>query len=142
MPPGWRRAWAAMIDRFDIRELVPRLRSFLTTLTRRRSFEDSLDEEVRFHLDAQTEDLVRTGLPPEEAARRARERFGSIEAIKAECLWARGLWLTDELRQWMGGAIRPALRLLLRAPVVTRVARAAGMASSMRARSAWRGPKR
>ena len=50
--------------------MFPRLRSFLTTLTQRKRFEDSLYEEVRFHLDAQTEDLVRTGVPPKEAARR------------------------------------------------------------------------
>ena len=71
--------------------MFPRLRSFLATLTRREHFEDSLDEEVRFHLDAQTEDLVRTGVPPEEAARRARVRFGSIEAMKDDCRRVRGL---------------------------------------------------
>ena len=71
--------------------LFPRLRSFLTTLLQRERFEDSLDEEVRFHLDAQTEDLVRTGVPPGEAARRARVQFGSIEAMKDDCRRVRGL---------------------------------------------------
>ena len=52
--------------------MLPRLRSFLTTLAQRERFEDSLDEEMRFHLDGQTEDLIRTGMPPAEAARRAR----------------------------------------------------------------------
>ena len=71
--------------------LFLRLRSFLTTLTQRERCEDSLDEEVRFHLDAQTEDLVRTGVPPEEAARRAREQFGSIEAMMDDCRRVRSL---------------------------------------------------
>ena len=75
--------------------MFPRLRSFLRTLTQRQRFEDSLDGEVRFHLDAQTEDLVLTGLPPEEAARRAREQFGNIETVKNECRRERGLWVTD-----------------------------------------------
>ena len=38
-----------------------------------------------------TEDLVRTGVPPEEAARRAREQFGSIEAMKDDCRRVRSL---------------------------------------------------
>ena len=86
--------------------MFPRLRSFLTTLTQRERFEDSLDEEVRFHLDAQTEDLARTGVPPAEAARRARVQFGSIEAMKDDCRRARGLRITDELAQSMANIRR------------------------------------
>ena len=85
--------------------LFPRLRSFLTTLTQRERCEDSLDEEVRFHLDAQTEDLVRTGVPPEEAARRAREQFGSIEAMKDDCRRVRSLrnirWVRTQPPRWL-----------------------------------------
>lgn len=77
--------------------MLPRLRSFLATLVQRQRFEDSLDEEMRFHLDAQTEDLVRTGIPPSEAARRARAQFGSVEAMKNECRRVRGLWIADGL---------------------------------------------
>ncbi len=71
--------------------MFTRLRSFLTTLIRRQRFEDSLDEEMRFHLAAQTEDFVRAGVPPAEAARRARLEFGSIEAMKDDCRQARGV---------------------------------------------------
>ncbi len=39
--------------------MFSRLYSFLTAWTRRERFEDSLDEEVRFHLGAYTEDLIR-----------------------------------------------------------------------------------
>ena len=52
--------------------MFPRLRSFVTTLTQRERFEDSLDEEIRFHLDAPAAGLIRTGVPPAEAAWRAR----------------------------------------------------------------------
>ena len=79
--------------------MFPRLRSLLTTLPQRKRFEDSLDEEVRFHLDAQTEDLVRTGAPPEEAARRARVLFGSIEAMKDDCRRARDLRIARPWKQ-------------------------------------------
>ena len=71
--------------------MFPRLRSFVTTLIRRQRFEDSLDEEMRFHLAAQAEDLVRAGVPPAEAGRRARLQFGSIEVLKDDCRQARGL---------------------------------------------------
>ena len=78
--------------------MFPRLRSFLTTfLTQRERFEETLDEEMRFHIDAQTKDLVRTGVPPAEAARRARAQFGSIEALKADCRQARAPWSTGDL---------------------------------------------
>ena len=79
--------------------MLPRLRSFLTTLAQRERFEDLLEEEVRFHLDAQTEDLIRTGMPPAEAARRARAQFGNIEAMKNDCRRVRGLWIVDALRR-------------------------------------------
>ena len=45
-----------------VEPLLSRLRSFFTAWTRRDRFEDSLDEEVRFHLAACTADLIRSGL--------------------------------------------------------------------------------
>ena len=50
--------------------MFSRLRSFLVAWTRRERFEDSLDEEVRFHLDAYAEDLG--SLLPHGARRPAR----------------------------------------------------------------------
>ena len=79
--------------------MFPRLRSFMTTLIHRQRFEASLDEEVRFHLDAHTDDLLRAGVPPREAARRARVLFGSIEAMKEGCRQERGVRITDELQR-------------------------------------------
>ena len=77
--------------------MFSRLRSFLATMTRRERFEDSLDEEVRFHLDAYAEDLVRSGVPRREAIRRACIHFGSVEGVKDDCRQARGLRLADEV---------------------------------------------
>ena len=95
--------------------MFSRLRSFLAAWTRREHFEGSLDEEVRFHLDAYAEDLVRSGVPRREAMRRARVHFGSVEGAKDECRQARGLRLADELRR--DG--RYALRGLRRSPLFT-----------------------
>ncbi len=90
--------------------LYSRLRSFLTALFWRRRFEDELDEELRFHLSAYAEDLMREGIPPAEAARRARAHFGSVERAKDASRLARGLRLADELDR----DLRLAARLLVR----------------------------
>ncbi len=73
--------------------MLARLRSFVTTLVFRDSFEDALEEEMRFHLLMLTEDLIRSGVPPAEAACRARIQFGDIEAMKSDCRQARRLLL-------------------------------------------------
>ena len=90
--------------------MLSRLRSFLMTMMRRERFEDSLDDEVRFHLDAYTEDLVRSGVSRREATRRARVHFGSVEGVKDHCRQARGMRLADECRQDLRYAIRSLRR--------------------------------
>jgi len=95
-----------------------RLRSFLASLTNRSRLERDLDEELRFHLEARTEDLARAGMPRAEAARRARLEFGGVEAYKEGCREARGLRWLDEARQ----DLRFALRGLRRNPGFAAVA--------------------
>jgi len=50
--------------------MFPRLRSFWPTIWNRSRFERDLDDEMRFHLEARMEDLVRKGVPRDEAWRR------------------------------------------------------------------------
>ena len=47
--------------------MLRRLRSLLTTLMRRERLEEALDEEVRFHVDACTEHLIRSSVPRSHA---------------------------------------------------------------------------
>jgi predicted permease len=73
---------------------------------------DRLAEEVAFHIEQHTEKLVRSGLPRDEARRRALLRFGGVEAMKES---ARDQWRFA----WMRGFttdLRHAVRGLLRAP--------------------------
>lgn len=86
--------------------MLPRLRSFLTAWIRRRPFEEALDEELRFHLASYTDDLVRRGVAPAEAARRARLRFGSVERAKDGSRRARGLGVVDALERELRLAAR------------------------------------
>lgn len=60
--------------------LLARFRSLWRGLRRRDDVEAEMAEEFRHHLELRTEDLIRRGLSPVEAARRARIEFGHIES--------------------------------------------------------------
>jgi predicted permease len=92
--------------------MFPRLRALVRALTARRAFEAGLAEELRFHIDEYTKDLIRSGASPEEARRRARMEFGGINTVKEECREARGLWGFDALER----ECRYAARQLRRNP--------------------------
>jgi hypothetical protein len=46
--------------------------------------EKSLDKELQFHLDRQIADYLAAGMHPEDARRRARLEFGTLESVKEE----------------------------------------------------------
>ncbi len=95
--------------------MLKRFRSVLRVLARRRDFEAGMTEELRFHIEQYTDDLVRSGLPLEEARRRARIEFGSLNTVTGDCREARRLNLFDELRR----ELSYALRLLRKTPGFT-----------------------
>lgn len=94
--------------------LIYRLRS----LFRRRAAEAELDEELAFHLDHETEKLVRGGLAPDEARRRARLAIGGSSQIKED---VRDEWLWRWCRDLAQDA-RYAFRALRQSPTFTAVA--------------------
>jgi predicted permease len=98
--------------------VLTRGRRILGSLFKRRQFEDAMDEEMRFHLDARAEDLARSGLSIDEARRRARLEFGDVHNSKLDCREARGLRLADEV----GHDLRFAIRLLAKTPAFTAAA--------------------
>ena len=90
----------------------------LRSLFRRNAVEAELDEELRFHFERETAKLEATGLPRQEAMRRARLAVGAAEQVKEECREARGIYFLDTVLR----DIRYAGRVLARTPVITAVA--------------------
>ncbi|MDP9222700.1 MAG: ABC transporter permease, partial [Actinomycetota bacterium] len=88
------------------------LRALVRVLTSRRDFEAGLTDELRFHIEQYTEDLVRSGVSPEDARRRARMELGGINTVTEECREARGLGGFDALER----ECRYAARQLWRSP--------------------------
>src|SRR5690348_16685315 len=78
---------------------LARLRSWLGMALSRRRLESDMDAELRFHIEAYAEDLVRGAVPREEAVRRARVEFGGLEQTKEACRQSRGMRFFDELAQ-------------------------------------------
>jgi predicted permease len=88
-----------------------RVRAFWRTIVHRSDMERNLSDEVRFHLERRAVDLMtHDGLSADEARRRARLEFGSVEKYKEQTRQSVGLRLIDELR----GDARYALRTLAR----------------------------
>ena len=94
-----------------LHDLLFRLRS----LMRRSAAEDELDNELRFHLERQTDKYVKSGTSEAEAVRRARLEFGGLDQVKDECREARGVSFVESLVQ----DLHYAARTLLHSPAFT-----------------------
>jgi hypothetical protein len=65
-------------------------------LLRRDAVEERMDEEIRFHIEMETEKNLRAGMSPEEARRQAAIAFGGVEGHREAMREGRPLG-------WLGG---------------------------------------
>jgi putative ABC transport system permease protein len=66
--------------------------------------EREIDDELRFHIEMETEENVRRGMMPRDARREAFRRFGGVERFKEQTREARGTrWLEDVARDGRQG---------------------------------------
>ncbi|MBV9406075.1 MAG: ABC transporter permease, partial [Acidobacteriaceae bacterium] len=75
-------------------------------LWRRKRLEEQLENELRFHLEQQQEDLMAHGRSAEDARRSARMAVGGPEQVKERCRDARGTRWVEELLQDARYALR------------------------------------
>jgi putative ABC transport system permease protein len=82
--------------------------------------ERDLNDEVHFHLETETEELIASGLAPEEARRQALARFGDVESAAAECRESDRRRLSRRRRgvflDALGQDVRYAARTLFKKP--------------------------
>jgi predicted permease len=92
--------------------LWERIRRRLRVLFRRADVESELSDEIRLHLDMESEDLIRQGKTSAEARREARLRLGGVEQTREAVRAARVLRWPESIWQ----DIHYGLRQFRRAP--------------------------
>ncbi|MHB1938305.1 MAG: ADOP family duplicated permease [Acidobacteriaceae bacterium] len=98
--------------------VLSRIRTWWRAILHGTRIGNEVEAELQFHIDTYADDLMRRGVPPEEAARQARVELGRVGVQKEKYRAAIGLRFFDEI----GGDIRYGLRSLYKHPSVSVVA--------------------
>ena len=77
-------------------------------MKRRKRMLEELDQDIRDHIEMETQDNIERGMPPEEARYAARRAFGNTALVKEE---VREVWGWQWLER-LGQDLRYGLRML------------------------------
>jgi len=95
-----------------------RLHLRLRALFAKRQLDAEMSEEMRAHVELQTQENIEAGMNPKEARFTALRQFGHLDGIKERCREQRTV-------AWMEGIVRDlrfAIRQLVKTPVFTGIA--------------------
>jgi len=81
-------------------------------MSRRKQFLENLDQDIREHIEAETQDNIARGMSPEEAHYAAMRKFGNVIRVKEE---TREVWISVWFQQLLQD-VRFALRTLRKNP--------------------------
>src|SRR5262245_19547830 len=108
---------ARVANKKDV-EMLSKLMTRLRALLRKPEMERELDEELRYHIERQTDQNIRLGMNPEEARDAARKAFGGVEQAKERSRDARGVRRLEECWQ----DLRYGARMLVKNAGITLIA--------------------
>src|SRR6266568_1980679 len=97
---------------------LPPLQRRFRALFQKEKLDARMDDEMRSHIEMQTQENIEAGMKPEEARYAALRQFGWVESIKDTCREQRGVsWIEN-----LGQDIRFGARILRKNPGFTAVA--------------------